>query len=277
MRSANEKFRECVQLARQHNFGRLEVANLPMVGWSSQHLNVVRGAVETGLEAIALAERAAQPRAELLSRMLVAWVEGVMCDNSEPAERQIELGMRLIRMLGAGRFEAQCLGVRALLALRRGNRQSAHDSVSQALQVGRASAAWAHIGPTVLGISALVETDPEKRRQLLVDGEAILASGSPSHNHIGLRDFAIEVFLDVGDWAAVDLNIARLRGYTAQEPLPFCEFLMARAAALVRYGRGERSPELKDKLVGLRHIALDAELNAARGGIDSALGAFRIA
>jgi len=277
MRSANEKFRECVQLARQHDFGRLEVANLPMVGWSSQHLNVFRGAVETGMEAIALAERAAQPRAELLSRMLVAWVEGVMCDNSEPAERQIELAMRLIRMLGAGRFEAQSLGVRALLSLRRGNRQHAHDTVSQALQVGRASAAWAHIAPTILGISALVETDPEKRRQLLVEGEEILASGSPSHNHIGLRDFAIEVFLEVGDWAAVELNVARLCGYTAQEPLPFCEFLMARAAALVRYGRGERSPELKDKLVELRHIALDAELNAARGGIDSALGGFRVA
>ena len=274
MRSAHEKFQECVQLARKHDFGRLEVANLPMIGWSSQHLNDVRGAVETGLEAIALAERAAQPRAELLSRMLVAWVEGVICDNSEPAERQIELGLRLVRALGATRFEAQNLGIRALLALRRGDRPRAREILSEALQLGRAGAAWSHIAPSILGICALVETDAETRRQLLIEGESHLASGSPSHNHIALRNFAIEVALEAGDWAAVELNSARLRTYTAQEPLPLCDFLIARGAALVRYGRGERSPELKDTLIALRQAALDAELNAARAGIDSALGVF---
>jgi tetratricopeptide (TPR) repeat protein len=274
MRSAYEKFRECVRLARQHDFGRLEVANLPMLGWSSQHLNDVRGAVQTGLEAIALAERAAQPRAELLSRMLVAWVEGVLCDHGEPAERQIELGLRLVRALGATRFEAQNLGVRALLALRRGDRKRAREIVSDAMQVGRAGAAWSHIAPSILGICALIETEPDTRRQLLAEGESHLASGSPSHNHIALRGFAIDVALEAGDWAAVDLNCERLRAYTAEEPLPLCDFLMARGAALVRHGRGERTPALRDTLIALRQVALDAELHPARTGIDVALEAF---
>ncbi len=41
MRSANQQFRECVALARAQGFGRLEVANLSMVGWSSLHLNEI--------------------------------------------------------------------------------------------------------------------------------------------------------------------------------------------------------------------------------------------
>ena len=46
---------ECVALARQHGFGRLEVANLPMVGWSGMHLAEIGAAVAVGHEAIALA------------------------------------------------------------------------------------------------------------------------------------------------------------------------------------------------------------------------------
>ena len=38
MRSANRQFQACVAMARANGFGRLEVANLSMIGWTGMHL-----------------------------------------------------------------------------------------------------------------------------------------------------------------------------------------------------------------------------------------------
>ena len=48
MQSAHRQFLECVALARQHGFGRLEVANLYMVGWTGMHLAEIGAAVAVG-------------------------------------------------------------------------------------------------------------------------------------------------------------------------------------------------------------------------------------
>ena len=80
-------------LARQHGFGRLEVANLPMVGWSGIHLAEIDAAVAVGHEAIDLAQRASQPRAEMMARSLVAWSDGLLRDRRDEAEEQAELAL----------------------------------------------------------------------------------------------------------------------------------------------------------------------------------------
>ena len=272
MRSAHEQFSECVALARAHGFGRLEVANLPMVGWTLQHLNDSGGAVAVGIEAIELAERASQPRAELLARNLVIWVDGLSRDNRAHAERQIEAGLPLIQMLGARRFEAQFLGVSAVLALRRGDRGLARTLADAALAICREHG-MGHIGPWIFGVCALIETDVDKRRNLLAEGEAQLARGCVSHNHVWLRDLAIEVSLEIGDWDAAEQNCARIRAYTAAEPLPMSDFLIGRGLALARFGRGERGADLRSELVELRARASAAELNSSLPAIETALAA----
>ena len=45
----------CVAMARAHGFGRLEVANLSMIGWTGMHLAELSAAVGVGHEAIELA------------------------------------------------------------------------------------------------------------------------------------------------------------------------------------------------------------------------------
>src|SRR5437870_2646083 len=82
-RSPHQQFLECVALARQHGFGRLEVANLPMVGWTAMHLAEIGAAVAFGHEAIALAQRASQARAEMTGRALVAWAAGLLRDHRD--------------------------------------------------------------------------------------------------------------------------------------------------------------------------------------------------
>ena len=272
MRSAHEQFSECVALARAHGFGRLEVANLPMVGWTLQHLNDTAGAVAVGIEAIELAVRASQPRAELLARNLVLWVDGLCRDNRAHAERQIEAGLPLIQVLGARRFEAQFRGVSAVLALRRGDRGLARTLADAALAICREHG-MGHIGPWIFGVCALIETDVDKRRNLLAEGEAQLARGCVSHNHVWLRDLAIEVSLEIGDWDAAEQNCARIRAYTAAEPLPMSDFLIGRGLALARFGRGERGADLRSELVELRARASAAELNSSLPAIETALAA----
>ncbi len=165
MRSAHRQFLDCVALARQHGFGRLEVANLPMVGWSAMHLTEIGAAVAVGHEAIALAQRASQPRAELMARALVAWCDGVLRDRRDEAEEQAELALHLVRVLGAKRFEGQLHGLNAVIALRRGDRQRALELADTGLAVCREHG-MGHIGPWLHGVRALAETDPSARRQI---------------------------------------------------------------------------------------------------------------
>ena len=82
-----------------------------------------------------------------------------------------------------------------------------------------------HIGPWLHGVRALAETDPSARRQFLEEGERLLALGCVSHNHIQLRELAIDAFLEMGDWDAVERSCERIRSYTAAEPLAMCEFI----------------------------------------------------
>ena len=241
-----------------------------MVGWSAMHLNEISASVAVGHEAIALAQRASQPRAELMGRALVAWADGLLRDRRDEAEVQAELALHLVQALGAKRFEGQLQGLRAVIALRRGDRPRALALADTGLAVCREHG-MGHIGPWLHGVRALVETDPAARRRLLEEGERVLALGSVSHNHIQLRELAIEAFLEIGDWDAVEQSCERIRSYTAAEPLALCEFTIARGLALARFGRGERGADLRATLAELREVAIRAEVNWALRSIEAAL------
>jgi hypothetical protein len=131
-----------------------------------------------------------------------------------------------------------------------------------------------HIGPWAYGVRALAETDPAARVRFLDEGEKQLALVCVSHNAIQLRELAIDALLEIGDWDGVDRSCARIRAYTAAEPLPTSELVIARATALARFGRGERSDALRDALQRLQTEATRAELNSFLPAIAVALAAF---
>jgi class 3 adenylate cyclase/tetratricopeptide (TPR) repeat protein len=273
MRSANQQFRECVALARAHGFGRLEVANLSMIGWSSLHLAEFAASVAVGHEAIELAIRASQPRAEVMARQLVAWVEGLVRGRLDEAERQATAALGLARALGAKRFEAQNHGIVAIIALRRGERELARQLAQDAIAICREHG-MGHIGPWVHGVCALVETDRQARVRWLEEGERQLALGSVSHNHVQLRELAIDALLEIGDADGVERNCALIRAYTANESLPMSEFVMARGLALARFARGERSEALRADLRELRATGALIEMNTFLASLDAAMAAF---
>ncbi len=270
MRSANRQFRACVAMARANGFGRLEVANLYMIGWSDMHLAEISAAATVGQEAIALALRASQPRAEMMARQLVASIEGLFRGRRDEAERQSAAALTLARTLGARRFEAQILGVRAMLELRTGELERARRLADEGLALCRVHG-MGHIGPWLHGVRALTEAEPEPRSRWLDEGERQLALGCVSHNHLDLRALAIDALLEVGDFDGVERNCVRIEAYMAEEPLPLSDWLVRRGRALARVGRGERGEPLASALRALHEEGTRTELFTLLPPLDAAI------
>jgi len=270
MRSANRQFQACVAMARANGFGRLEVANLSMIGWTGMHLAELSAASAAGQEAIALALRASQPRAEMMARSLVASVDGLFRGRRDEAEHQLAAALALARTLGARRFEAQALGVRAMLELRDGQRERARLLVDEGLAICSVHG-MGHIGPWLHGVRALAEDDPGARSRWLDEGERQLALGSVSHNHVQLREAAIDALLEIGDLEGVERNCIRIERYTAQESLPMSEWIVGRGRALARVARGERGDALATTLQTLRDEGIRAEMLTLVPALDAAI------
>jgi len=270
MRSANEQFARCVALSREHGFAKLEVSVLHMVGWTAEYLLEARSAVGIGLQGAALAARLSDPRAELLSHALVAAMAARTLDDAELAAEHLAIARELSEKLGAKRFVGQTLHDEALIALRQGDRKRARRLVQEALaSVGEAGRRF--FGAALYGMLAWSADDAAERTEALREGEALLAVSAISHNHFLFRASAIELMLEQREWDGADHHCDLLEGYTAREPLPWSDFLIARGRALARFGRGERGTELRAILVELREAAARSEFNVALPALDSAL------
>jgi class 3 adenylate cyclase/tetratricopeptide (TPR) repeat protein len=272
MRSAHEQFSRCVELSREHGFARLEASVLHMVGWSADYLLQTRSAADIGLQGIALAARLSDPRAEMCSHALVGAIAARALDEFDRACTHLATVRELAAKLGSQRFAAQALGDEALAVLEQGDRAGARRLLREAL-TGIGEAARRHIGATLYGVLALATDDPAERIAALHEGETLLKAGAVSHNHFFFGLHAIAVMLEQRDWDRAERYCGQLERYTAREPLPWSEFVIARGRALARFGRGERSAELRETLRSLCETAAGAEFKVALPAIDAALGA----
>jgi len=93
----------------------------------------------------------------------------------------------------------------------------------------------AYIGPMLLGTLAHLTGDAAERRAALAEGEALLAEGSISHNHLWFYREAIEAALLEADYEAVERYAQAFEAYTRPEPLPWADFLIARGRALAAF------------------------------------------
>ncbi len=272
MITSHDYFRRCVELCREHGFGRIEVANLSMFGFSRYFFDTLQSSVDDGLAAIEAARKVGHRRAELLGQVLCVYAL-VELGELDRAEVHSAEAQALVQRLGAMRFEAQNLTWLARIRIAEGRRSEALELLEQAHQISR-DTGLAFTGPRVLGNIALVTEDSEKRRRALKEGEAILRSGAISHKYFWFYRDAIEVSLNIGDWESVERYAAALEDYTRPEPLPWCDFFIARGRALAAFGRGRRGAETLAELRRLREQAerngfmtvlpaLDAALEAA--------------
>jgi len=270
MRSAHEQLAQCIALSREHGLARLESSVLHMLGWTVQHLLQTRGAMDIGLQGAALAARLSDPRAEMLSRMLIGAVAARTLGDFDLAAVHLAATRELAVKLGAKRFYCQALGDTALTALGRGDRERARGLVREAL-ASAGETGLPFYGAALYGVLARATDSAADRMEALREGEALLDAGAVSHNHFWFGASAIELMLDDSDWSGVERYCARLERYTAREPLPWSDFLIARGRALTRFGRGERGAALHASVVALREAAARAEFNVALPALDAAL------
>jgi len=261
MDSANRYFRESVKLAREHGLGRIEVANHVMVGWSLMYLDPSQADEIRAIasESRTLAERVDDPRAKLLSVSLPAWLVSEYRSALEGAEESWMETAAIVEAIGARRFEAQILIGLGRIAYRRGNGASAREKFERALSTCRETG-MGFLGPITLGALARTETEPEKARDMLAEGESVIGAGCVGHNQPNFYRDAIYVSLEQGNWDETERYTQALTNFGGGAEWPFVKAIVARGRALARYGRGERSAELLSELGRLRTAAEAARL-----------------
>ena len=269
MRSACERFRGCVNLCREHGYGRIEVANRHMIGWTRIYLMEFTQAIEDGLEAAAMAAKVSEHRAEQLGYILAGRIE-IELARFVDASEHLGRALMIARRIGAGNFEAQALCLLGQLCAAQEKMDEARHHLDGALDVLR-KVGMTFIGPAVLAVHSGLSGDPAERKAALKEAEEILDSGCVAHNHFWFAQSAIEQKLAVGEWDEVDRYAHRLEKYTREEPLAWPEFIAARGRALASWGRGSREVALLRELERLRDTAMEAGLVRAAAALEQAL------
>lgn len=269
MRSAHEAFQRCCDLAHAHGFGRIEAANLPMVAVTSWYRLDLAAILREAAAARDLALRVGHTRGAIIAAHAAGLAHLLRLDLAA-AEATIEEAQALTAAIGARRFEAENLMFLAEARLLGGDRATAAGLAEEAMRVARETA-LGYVGPSILGLIAWAADDPGPRRAALAEGEALLAQGSLSHNHLWFRRYAIEAALTAGDVDEALRQAAALERYTAAEPLPWGDFLVARGRALAAHARAPRDPDTRAELVRLRGEAGRLGVAALQTALDAAL------
>jgi tetratricopeptide (TPR) repeat protein len=270
MLTAGRHFRECIALCRQHGFGRIEVASLPMAAVAAMYAGEYEGGLNEATGAVEAASRVGHRRAEMIAHHIVLICRAELGDFAA-ARPNAERAIALAHQLGARRFVAEGLGFLAGVEAAHGNRSGATQLVREAVAISRETG-MAFLGPALLGWLALYADDAVEGRAALAEGEALLAAGSVSHNYLFFYQAAIEAALASSDWAAAERYAGALEDYTRPEPLPWAEFIIARGRALAAWGRGHRDGATAKRLYALRDQAARAGLRRDLAAIEAALG-----
>lgn len=254
MRTACEQFRACVDISRQHGFGRIEVANSHMIGWTRMHLMEFIEASKDASRSIEMAREVNHRRAECLGCMLVGQV-GFIRNRLEEAQAHIARGMELAQTVGANNFQAQMLTWLARISMERGDLAKARTLADDAVTLVEKRTGLTFIGPTVYAVRASLLGDADARGEAMGEAERILDSGSVWHNQVWFSEVAIETALADSRWEEADRLANRLEGQTREERLEWPDFLIARSRALAAWRRGERGPDQVSVLNSLSVLA----------------------
>ncbi|MBL0040511.1 MAG: AAA family ATPase [Xanthomonadales bacterium] len=238
MRSAREQFARCVALAQRHGFGRIEVANLHMVGWATYYLMQIDEALAIVDRARELARAVSHQRGEMIAEAAIGLLAGWCKGEIEPAEQRLQHALGISQALGAKRFEGELRVMRAMLVLRRDGRDAARIPANEALAYCRRHG-MDFFGPVALGLCARLSDDEGERQRLNDEAVVLLDAGALGHCHIEFAAMAIESAIERGAWNEVEHYCRRLERYTCDESLPLCDFIVRRGRALAARARGE--------------------------------------
>jgi len=250
MRTALSRFRHCVALCDAHGLTRVAIPNLVMVG----HCRLYVNEFDAGIADIKAARALAVQVGDRHGEMFTLEAEGLLlafCDRHSDAGHVLERGLALAETIGARRYQSTLRLAMAEAALVAGRLDEARAHVERALALSRETG-MRFCGPLLLGIKARLHDDAREREQCRAEAEALLAQGCVGHNSIGYHRYGIEDALARGEWARGLEHAAALEAYTRAEPLPYTDFLIARARVLIGLASRPEDRALNEELSRLR-------------------------
>jgi hypothetical protein len=188
------------------------------------------------------------------------------------AEEHAAHALDVAQQLGARRFESEALHFLGTVRHAQGRQAEGLDLTREGLAISRQTG-MAFMGPWLLGDLALATDDPDERRAALAEGEALLAAGSLSHNHLWFYPAAIETSLQCQEWSEAERYAEALEAYTRPEPLPWADFYVARGRALAARGAGRHDRDVMKELARLRTEATRTGFRSALAALEDALRA----
>ena len=262
MASAYRNFSGCVELCRAHGYGRIEVANLSMVGHCLSYLNRFEESLESSREAMTMARRVGHQRAEIIAAANALRVLPFLLD-ADAANPTVKRILELARQIGARRFESEAMVAHAAILALAGRKSEALDLTLRGLEAARETGIQ-FLGPDLMGQLAVLTEDDALRRRSLAEGEELLRAGSVGHNHLRFHRHAIEASLNAREWDEVDRYTQALEDYTRPEPLPWADFWVAWGRALAAHGR---DPKSTAAIRNTKHVLEEAQLIGMRPAI----------
>jgi tetratricopeptide (TPR) repeat protein len=266
-------FEQCIEISRAHGLGRVEVANLAMLGVFNVFFLVrVEEALVLSQQALELAIKVGHRRSQVIAHQGCAWALLEMADPVR-ARPYADAAVELARSIGAKRFVPEGMAFVATCLAQEGKTDEAVALLREAFALSREMITF--FGPPILGSLAELTSDAEERQRCLDEAERILQLGCPAHNHIYFYRPAIELSLRLGDWNNAERYADLLQAKFTEEPVPVVTFTVERARALAAAGRGVRDPALLTLLEKLGHKAKEARATVWVGAIEQAAARMR--
>ncbi len=256
MATANALFDDVVAMARDNQFMRIESANLQMRGLTSFYLCQVEAALADAKSGLNMALRTEDWRGEALSRIVLGTIHNA-CGRHRDVLDTLERALDLSRWLGTWRFEADSLMQLGLAHFALGERAKSLSLLRQAWAIFEEHGK-SYAGAWLAGCIALAESDPASRENALAQGEEVLADECVSHNHLHFRNAAMELACRQENWKEAERQADALAEYTAAEPLPWSDMIIARTRA-----RAALAQNAQDQGAAKQLAAAEAQASAA--------------
>jgi tetratricopeptide (TPR) repeat protein len=253
MKSALAQFEQCVLLCTVHGLMRVAIPNRVLIGFCRGFLVEF----DKGVADIEAARSLAVQVGDRHGEMMALVSQGVMLtygDRFSDAEPLLERGLELAETIGSRRFQSFALAGMSACALAADRMDEARGRIERSLALSRATG-MGFCGPLALGIKARLQDDAREREQCRAEAEVLLAQGCTSHNSIDYHRHGIEDALARGEFARGLEHAAAIEAYTRGEPLPYCDFLIARARVLVGLASRPEDRALQAELARLRAAA----------------------
>ncbi|MEO1404595.1 MAG: tetratricopeptide repeat protein, partial [Cyanobacteria bacterium J06635_1] len=270
MKTAMDYYQRCVEVAQQHGFVQIEMANRHMLASMMRYMHDFEGAIANNQLTLETARQIGNRR----TLMYTFDNQGELLTEQgdyDLASQSIESALELSFSLNNKRYRAYIMQRLARVRICQEQDLAARVLLEDALQICYETDLQ-FVAPRVLGLLALVTANPQESGEFLHQGDHILSQGCISHNFLWFYRDAIEASLKHQDWDRANHYASLLKNYTQVEPFPWSQFVVGRGRCLAAIGSGHLDSTVIQQLRQLQSDAEQVRLGMALPAIITALG-----